>query len=58
MKQQGERKKREKCWLEKKQGSKLIFGPDFLHAQSMKSTLIYRRWKRVIFSTQGKTFNP
>jgi hypothetical protein len=30
------------------------FGPHFLHAQAMKSTSIYRRWKRVILSTQGK----
>jgi len=34
------------------------FGPDFILSQDMKSTSIYRRWKREIFSTQGKTFQP
>jgi len=33
------------------------FGPNFLHAQAMKSTLIYKRLKRVILSTRKK-FQP
>ena len=28
-----------------------FFGPNFLHAQAMKSITIYRRWMRVILST-------
>ena len=43
-------------------GKKLIFlayfGPDFLLLQAMKSTSIYRRWKRAILSTLRKTFSP
>jgi len=35
-----------------------IFGPDFLLPQAMKSTSIYKWWKRVILSTQGKNFQP
>jgi hypothetical protein len=34
------------------------FGPDFLLPQAIKSTSIYRRWKREIFSTMEKTFSP
>jgi hypothetical protein len=34
------------------------FGPNFLHTQAMKSTFIYRRWKTVILSIQGKYFSP
>jgi len=34
------------------------FRPAFLLPQTMKSTFIYRRWKREILSTLGKTFNP
>jgi hypothetical protein len=34
------------------------FGPAFLLPQAMKSTSIYRRWKREILSTLGKTFSP
>jgi hypothetical protein len=34
------------------------FGPDFILPEAMKSTSIYRRWKREIFSTQRKTFQP
>jgi len=29
----------------------------FLYAQAMKSTFIYRRWKRVILSTQEKNYS-
>jgi hypothetical protein len=36
----------------------VIFGPDVLLHQAMKSTSIYRRWKRAILSTQGKNFQP
>jgi hypothetical protein len=34
------------------------FGPAFLLPQIMKSTSIYRRWKRAILSTLEKTFSP
>jgi len=43
---------------EEKAGFFLIFGPDFLHAQAMKSTPIYRGWKMVILSSHGKNFSP
>jgi hypothetical protein len=49
---------REEKW---KQGSGwffAIFGSNFLHAQAMKSTLIYRRQMRVILSTQGENMSP
>jgi hypothetical protein len=36
----------------------VIFRPYFLHAQAMKSTPIYKGWKRVILSTREKTFGP
>jgi hypothetical protein len=35
-----------------------IFGPDFLLPQAIKSTSIYRSWKREIFSTMEKNFSP
>jgi hypothetical protein len=34
------------------------FEPDFLHFQAMKSNLIYRGWKRIIFSSLEKIFGP
>ena len=34
------------------------FGSDFLLPQAMKSTSIYRRWKRTIFSILEKLFSP
>jgi hypothetical protein len=34
------------------------FGLDFLLSQAMKSTSIYRRWKRAILSTQWKNLQP
>jgi len=34
-----------------------IFGPDFLLPQAMKSTSIYKWWKRVILY-RGKIFSP
>jgi hypothetical protein len=34
------------------------FGPHFLLHQAMKSTSIYRRWKRAILSSPGKIFSP
>jgi hypothetical protein len=46
----GERKKREDCAETKKAGFLADFGPDFLLPQAMKSTSIYRRWKRVFSS--------
>jgi len=33
------------------------FGPNFLDARSMKSTPIYRKWKTIILSIQGKYFS-
>jgi len=36
----------------------LIFGPDFLPAQAMKFTPIYRGSKRVILSSHGENFSP
>jgi hypothetical protein len=34
------------------------FGPHFLVPQAMKSTSIYRGWKRAILSSPGKIFSP
>jgi hypothetical protein len=34
------------------------FEPDFLLPRAMKSTSIYRRWKRAILSSPGKKFQP
>jgi len=34
------------------------FGPQFLLPQIMKSTFIYRQWKRAILSTEGKIYSP
>jgi hypothetical protein len=34
------------------------FGPDFLLSQAIKSTSIYRQWKRAILSTMEKNCNP
>jgi hypothetical protein len=34
------------------------FGPDFLLLQAIKSTSIYRRWKRAILSILEKNFSP
>jgi hypothetical protein len=34
------------------------FGSDFLLFRTLKSTSIYRRWKRAILSTLGKNFSP
>jgi len=34
------------------------FGPDFFLPQAIKSTSIYRRWKRAIFSTLEKNYSP
>jgi len=57
-----ERKCRERDLLQKKLGRRLvfyfIFGPNFLLPHAMKSTSIYRRWKRAILSTQEKNFQP
>jgi len=36
----------------------VIFGPDFLLPQVIKSTFIYRRWKRAILSTLEKNCSP
>jgi hypothetical protein len=34
------------------------FRPDLLLPQTLKSTFIYRQWKRAILSTLGKNFSP
>jgi hypothetical protein len=38
----------------RKAGFLASFGPNFLLSQAIKSTVIYRRWKREILSTLGK----
>jgi hypothetical protein len=48
-KEKGEREAAEK---EEKQGRWLVF------LQAIKSTSIYRRWKRAILSTMEKNFSP
>jgi hypothetical protein len=56
----GERKKREDC-AEKNRGRDwffFIFGPEFPLPQAIKSTYIYRQWKRTIFSTLEKNCSP
>jgi hypothetical protein len=42
----------------RKAGFLAYFGPNFLLPQAMKSTSIYRRWKKEILSTQGKNLLP
>jgi hypothetical protein len=51
-------KQRENC--RNREGADFLayFGPDFLLPQAIKSTSIYRRWKREIFSTMEKNFSP
>jgi len=54
-----ERKKnRESCRNREEADFLAYFGPKFLLPQAIKSTSIYSRWKRAIFSTQGKNFQP
>jgi hypothetical protein len=53
-----EKKKREDCAETRKDGFLAHFGHDFLLPQAIKSASIYRRWKRAILSTMGKTFLP
>ena len=48
-----EREKEKKCVETKKASFLADFGPDFSH-QAMKSTSIYKQWKRAILSTLGK----
>jgi len=54
----GRKKKKQKkkiCSGKREEGCFLAyFGPNFLLPQTMKSTSIYRRWKKEILSTQGK----
>jgi hypothetical protein len=53
---------KEKAENDEKQGRKadffVNFALDFLLPQTMKSTSIYRRWKRAILSSRGKNFQP
>jgi hypothetical protein len=51
-------KQRESCRNREEADFLAYFGPDFLLSQAMKSTFIYRRWKRAIISTLEKNFNP
>jgi hypothetical protein len=54
----GERKKKKKCAeTGRKTGFLADFGPDFLLPQAIKSTFIYRRWKRAILYTIKKHFS-
>ena len=41
-----------------KAGFLAYFGPDFLSSLAIKSTSIYRRWKRAILSILRKNFSP
>ena len=49
-----ERKEREIAKLGKMAGFLADFGSDFLLIQTLKSTSIYRRWKRAVLSTLRK----
>jgi hypothetical protein len=56
-----ERECRERLAAEKtgeEAGFFFIFGFDFILPRAIKSTYIYRRWKRAIFSTIQKNFSP
>jgi len=54
-----ERERKKKCAATgRKTGFLADFGPDFSLSQDIKSTSIYRRWKRAIFSTLEKNFSP
>jgi hypothetical protein len=58
-KEKGERERRQK--KKKNRGGGWFFfdfGPNFLLPQAIKSTSIYRRWKRAILSTMEKNFSP
>jgi hypothetical protein len=57
----GERERRENVGWKKNRGEAgflAYFGPDFLLPQAIKSTSIYRRWKREILSTLEKNCSP
>ena len=53
---------KEKAEKDGNKGERLVFfvnfALNFLLPQAMKSTSIYRRWKRAILSSRGKTFQP
>jgi hypothetical protein len=51
-------KKREDCAETRKAGFLPDFGTNFLFSHAMKSTSIYRRWKRAILSTLEKNCSP
>jgi hypothetical protein len=53
-----ERKERKIAETRKMAAFLAYIGPDFLLPQAIKSTSIYRRWKREIFSTMKKNFSP
>jgi hypothetical protein len=54
-----ERERKETIIVETRENDWFLadFGPDFLLSQAMKSTSIYKRWKRAILSTLSKTFS-
>ena len=58
----GREERRENSFQKKNWGGEgwffLIFEPDFLYVQAMKSTPIYRGWKMVILSSHEKNFQP
>jgi hypothetical protein len=66
MKARLRRRKEKEYLLQKRKGEKqkgvagffVNFGLNFLILQAIKPASIYRRSKRVIFSTQGKNFQP
>jgi hypothetical protein len=61
-KQRGEREREERTLAGRKNKGEAdclaYFGLDVLLPQAMKSTSIYRRWKRAILSTLEKNFSP
>ncbi|KAJ7010083.1 hypothetical protein NC653_000727 [Populus alba x Populus x berolinensis] len=56
-KRRRDRKKNKCAETGRKTGFLADFGPDSPFPQAMKSTSIYRRWKRAILSTLRKNFS-
>jgi len=55
----GEREREKNCRNQGWRGWFLAdFRPDFLLSQTLKSTSIYRWWKRAILSILGKNYSP
>jgi hypothetical protein len=51
------RRRKSAAGIGRKAGFLAYFGPDFLLSQVINRASIYRWWKRIILSTQGK-FHP